>query len=119
MTDKACQDTIDALDDLLDQEREALLTGDLDRVGRLVEQKENLIDQLAQFEHTQLDALMQLDEKFKRNQVLLDSALDGIRRVARRLSALRRVRNALDTYDAQGERQTIDISATSSFEKRA
>lgn len=119
MTHEISQDAMDALDDLLDEERDALLKGDLDLVGRLVGHKESLIEQLAQSEHAQLEGLMHLDEKFKRNQILLDSALEGIRRVARRLSALRRVRNALDTYDAQGERRTIDMDATASFEKRA
>lgn len=119
MTDVNYQDTIDSLDDLLESEREALLKGDLDYVARLVEQKEVLIEHLALADEIESVALGGLDSKLKRNQALLDSALDGIRRVARRLSSLRRVRTALDTYDARGERQTIDVKANVSFEKRA
>ncbi len=119
MSDVDFQDTIDSLDDLLESERHALLKGDLDSVARLVEQKEVLMEHLALADELESTALGELDAKFKRNQALLDSALDGIRRVARRLSSLRRVRTALDTYDARGERKTIDVKANSSFEKRA
>ena len=49
----------------------------------------------------------------------MDSALEGIRRVASRLSAVHRVTTALDTYDAQGDRRSIDLSSDTSLEKRA
>lgn len=119
MADTQFQDLLDALDDLLVSERRALLKGDLDKVARLSSQKEILIEQLVLAEGRDTAALKGLDDNLKRNQLLLDSALEGLRRVARRLSALRRVRTALDTYDAKGDRQTIDIKAGGNLEKRA
>ncbi|WP_195821127.1 flagellar biosynthesis protein FlgN [Roseobacter sp. MH60115] len=119
MTNERFEDVIDALDDVLDAEREALLAGNLDEIGRLLERKESLIDQLASLEEADRDPLEALNAKVMRNQALLDSALEGIRTVARRLSALRRVRSSLETYDEKGERHTIDVAPDGAVEKRA
>ena len=119
MTNEQFEDVIDALDDLLDAEREALLAGNLDEVGRLLERKEDLIDQLASLEEGDKAPLEALSAKVQRNQALLDGALEGSRSVARRLAALRRVRSALETYDEKGERQTIDFTPDGGLEKRA
>lgn len=119
MTNEEFEDVIDALDDVLDAERSALLVGDLDEVGRLLERKETLIDQLAALEEGDRTPLEALNTKVQRNQVLLDHALEGIRSVARRLAALRRVRSSLETYDEKGERRTIDIAPDGAVEKRA
>lgn len=112
-------DVIDALDDLLDAERAALLAGKIDEVGRLLARKESLIDDLSTLENRKMPELEKLSAKVKRNQDLLDHSLEGIRSVARRLASLRRVRSALDTYDARGARHTIDITPEASVEKRA
>ncbi|QJF52992.1 flagellar biosynthesis protein FlgN [Roseobacter ponti] len=119
MADDEFHRIFDALDDLLDEERTALLEGNLDHVARLLETKETLIDALADLDANEVKPLQELDKKVRRNQVLLDSALAGIRSVAERLTALRRVRRSLDTYDAKGVRQTIDMVSDKSVEKRA
>ncbi|WP_187430688.1 hypothetical protein ROLI_000680 [Roseobacter fucihabitans] len=119
MTHEEFQDVIDALDDVLESERTALLEGNLDEVGRLLERKEQLIDTLSNLEMASLAPLEDLNSKVKRNQALLDHALEGIRTVARRLAAMRRVRSSLDTYDEKGARQTIDITPEGVLEKRA
>lgn len=40
------QDIVDSLNDLLDEERMALLDGNLDLIGRMLNRKETLIDSL-------------------------------------------------------------------------
>ncbi|MCV3269901.1 flagellar protein FlgN [Roseobacter sinensis] len=119
MTNEEFEDVVDALDDLLEAERAALLAGDLDEVGRLLERKEGLIERFATLDDADRDALAGLQTKLKRNQALLDQALEGIRSVSRRLAALRRVRSSLETYDDKGERRSIDIALDGSVEKRA
>ena len=117
--DEIIQDTINALDDLLDAERRALMNGDLDEISRLMARKEALIESLNAQEATDRAELDNLNSKVERNQELLNSALDGIRAVARRLAAMRRIRGSLDTYDAQGRKSAIDLRTDRSVEKRA
>lgn len=118
MKNPATQDIIGKLNALLEQERTALINGDLNRIGDLLEHKEYLIGMLNSLDATQ-DDLSLLHGKVSRNQSLLDSALDGIRTVARRLATLRRVRRSLDTYDARGHKTTIQSNSVSTVEKRA
>ncbi|MEP2640204.1 flagellar export chaperone FlgN [Roseobacter sp.] len=119
MTNEDFEDIIDALDDVLEAERTALLAGDLDEIGRLLERKETLIDQLATLDEADREPLEALNAKVKRNQAMLDQALEGIRSVSRRLAALRRVRSSLETYDEKGERRTINLATQGDVEKRA
>ncbi|MFT6024920.1 MAG: flagellar biosynthesis/type III secretory pathway chaperone [Ascidiaceihabitans sp.] len=117
--DNIIRNTIDALDDLLEAERAALLTGDIDQIGRLMEQKESLMETLNEQEAIDRTELEKLNLKVERNQELLNSALDGIRAVARRLATMRRIRKTLDTYDAQGRKSSIVLHQEQSVERRA
>lgn len=119
MTDNTAQDLINKLDSLLETERTALLAGDLETIGRLLEQKEKLIDRLNMIEPQNQQALEGLHNKVTRNQALLDGALQGIRKVAARMAAMRRIRRSLETYDESGRRHTIDGEVLHKVEKRA
>ncbi len=44
MTDRSLEDVMADLDDLLETERAALLSGDLEAIGRQLHRKENLVD---------------------------------------------------------------------------
>lgn len=113
------QDIINALDDLLERERQALLNGDLESIARLLEEKEALFDQLNTMSQEQSPDLSVLKGKVQRNQALLDNALKGIRAVAARMSAMRKIRRSLDTYDESGKRTTIEGQKAAKLEKRA
>lgn len=117
--DDLLQNTISALDSILDDERRALLNGDLELISSLLKEKETLIETLNAQEETDRAELENLNDKVKRNQDLLNSALEGIRTVARRLATMRRIRGSLDTYDAQGRKKTVDLQTSRSVEKRA
>ena len=119
MTPENMQSTIDFLDDLLDEERRALLKGNLDEISRLHARKEQLIDALNQRDANEHAGLLSLNGKLERNQALLNTALGGIRSVAQRLAAIRRVRQSLDTYDSKGRRKTVEMGGDQSIEKRA
>ncbi|MCR9127615.1 MAG: flagellar export chaperone FlgN [Rhodobacteraceae bacterium] len=119
MTDDTPQDLIDMLDDLLDEERSALVAGDLERIGRIVARKESLVDALNRIDAMQAQDIAGLQEKFRRNQSLLNEALAGIRAVSQRMTALRRVRASLDTYDSNGRRQSFADAQIPSVERRA
>jgi hypothetical protein len=68
---------------------------------------------------TDVAALELLDSKVRRNQELLNNALEGIRKVARRMAAFRRVQASLETYDKNGAKCVIDINPETSVERRA
>lgn len=113
------EDTLVKLDDLLELEREALLAGNIDGVTRRLPEKERLMNSLEEFELTDESKLDPLKRKAERNQRLLESALEGLRAVTNRISALRRIRETLETYDQSGRRTTISETRRSQVEKRA
>ncbi|MBV1926146.1 MAG: flagellar biosynthesis protein FlgN [Rhodobacteraceae bacterium] len=113
------QPLIDELDELLDSEKKALVQGDMERVGRLMSQKEYLVESLNAQDDLDRNNLTKLHQKVMRNQTLLDSALEGIRAVATRMSELRRVRGGLETYDEKGRKQHFVDQRTTQVEKRA
>jgi len=119
MTPNDTQSLIDRLDDLLETERRALLAGDLEKIGPILTGKEQLIDRFNAHEIDRNPNLAAVQQKLVRNQELLDGALEGIRKVAARMAAMRRVRQSLDTYDESGKRQTINGVVLRKIEKRA
>jgi len=119
MTHDTAQDMIDELDTLLDQERQALVEGDLEQLGRLLANKENLIGKINLIDTLERSRLSHVHDKVARNQVLLNSAMEGIRAVASRMADLRRVRQGLETYDRTGRKKRFDTQTHTSVEKRA
>lgn len=119
MVIETIQPLIDELDDLLESEKKALIQGDVERVGRLMPQKEFLIEKLNAQDELDRKNLVHLQQKVMRNQTLLDSALEGIRAVATRMSELGRVRSGLDTYDEQGRKRRFGMQNSAKVEKRA
>ena len=119
MTHDTAEAIMDELGDLLDAERGALLDGDLERISSLMTEKSALIDRLNALSPDDRPALGGLQDKVIRNQALLDGALDGIRNVAARVSALRQARRNLETYDESGRKRTIEGEVVRQIEKRA
>ena len=105
--------------DVLDQERQALIAGELDRIAGFVQRKEVLFEALKAADTAALPDLKTLQARTNRNQALFDASLAGIRSVSNRLAALRQVGSSLDVYNASGVRQTVSLSDGGSLEKRA
>lgn len=110
---------LQSLDELLDRERVALLEGNLEAISRSLREKERLIDALNGLQFPPEVELSTIRRKVQRNQMLLDSALDGIRTVAARLSSLRRIRDTLETYDQTGQKTVLERLRNGRVEKRA
>ena len=119
MDSSAIQDFMDALDDLLEEERRIILAGELEAIPALLEQKEMLFDRLKSTRLENSADLEVLQGKVSRNQALLEGALRGIRAVADRMSTLRRMRDSLETYDRQGQRKSFAAVPGNKIEKRA
>lgn len=116
---KEIERVIEKLDQILEAERTALVTGKLDVLSSMAEEKEALIEAINLAKVDDLGAIKHLAEKVKRNQGLLNNALEGIRKVARRMAAFRRVQGALETYDRNGEKCVVSMAPISSVERRA
>ncbi len=119
MTHSTAQTLINDLDTLLDQERLALIDGDLEMLGRMLAQKQELIDNINATESLEREQLKEVHDKVTRNQELLNSAMEGIRAVASRMADLRRVRQGLETYDQTGRKTRFETQTQPSVEKRA
>ncbi len=113
------KDPIQALEDLLDLERTALVQGDLTDLDRLVPEKENLIGAINDLQVLESDDLIRIQKKVVRNQALLNSAAEGIRTVADRMAELKQVRQEFSTYDASGQRSGFALRSRAKLEKRA
>lgn len=119
MSHEASLAVIDELDQLLDRERAALLTGDLDQFARIVALKETLIRQINNLEAGERVDVAEVRSKLTRNQALLNGALEGIRAVADRMADLRRVRQGLETYDKSGRKTRHVTLSVGQVERRA
>ena len=116
---KTADEIFEALDSVLEREKEALLTGDLKLIEDLMTEKSDLIDKLNGLGATEAFELDVLRNKADRNQVLLGGALDGIRRVSERISDMQKLRYSFDTYNSRGQKQTIEGEVVRKVEKRA
>jgi hypothetical protein len=109
--------TIEEIDLLLEDERAALLSGDLAALPGVAERKEVLARALEQVRPT-AEALRTIQAKTERNADLLAAAAKGLRSVTRRVAEIRSANGPLKTYGQDGTQQTLG-SVAGSFEKRA
>ena len=113
------QDLIDALDEQLELERDALKNGQLEKLEAILAKKEELIDELNAQNDLGHETLNDVHEKVSRNQDLLKSAMLGIKAVSARMQELRKVRQGLEVYDPRGQRARYATNGATKLEKRA
>jgi len=92
----------DALEDLLDKERAAILDGALQNMGRLAAEKQALMGK-HELTAPNRQVLDRLHHKAARNQQLLSAAISGVRSVTARLEQLRTGKCELNTYNRDGK----------------
>lgn len=117
--DERNQKKIKDLDRVLDQEKQALVSGGLDQLAGILKMKETLFDQINAEKNLKKPELVNIQSKIIRNQALLQNAMEGIRTVADRMADLHRVRTGLDTYDSTGQKSQFATRDHSRVEKRA
>lgn len=97
---------IGALEELLDREREMILTGHLDDLHRGEPEKVHLVTQIgASSDRAKLEIIR---HKAQRNQQLLQAALQGLSAAKERIQLWVRGPNPLRTYGADGTAGEID-----------
>ena len=108
----------EVLEHLLDREREALLSGNLDALSRLHTEKSALIDRLRKnrLPESRLEALR---HKARRNLALFKAAQKGIGSVLRQLRAPTDQAGSFQTYDLNGASKKLGAPKRKTMEKRA
>ena len=100
---KASQGTVlQRASEILELERQSLLIGDFDALSDLVPRKEAIFESLADLGADAGPDIASLRGRAKANQLLLDSAAEGLKDVAARLRQMKEVQEKLRTYDSQG-----------------
>lgn len=109
---------IDALEDLLDKERAAILDGAFEDMGRIASEKEVVLErrELTAPDQRTLDRVR---HKAARNQHLLSAAIRGVRVVAARLDVLRNGPSDMNTYDRSGQRTSLGSRHQGALHRRA
>lgn len=92
---------LDIFYDLLAQERELLLRGEIDGLTKLAPRKTQLLDDLKTSDLA--PALIEgMRSEFEQNQNLLRAVLEGIRAAGARLKTIERGNSSLKTYTQNG-----------------
>lgn len=102
------QDTHESLKNILEQEREIILSGNFSALEQLAAEKERLLKALARVK-TDAETLAELKQFSERNALLYDAVRAGVGSALERLRALREPRNNLRTYDQAGRQHDIAV----------
>ena len=108
---------VEALDDLLDHERQMILAGKIDALLRMGPEKERLMARLPR-SVLDPDALVRLRKKAERNQDLLLAAARGIKAASKRIEAMKGQRASMRTYARDGASTDLG-GGKPGFNKRA
>ena len=98
------QSAAEALEDLLEKERTAILDGRFDSLERLAAEKERLVKSVAD---SGGPGLVGLRTRAERNRALLMAMGSGVKAAIQRIEGLRRAGAPLHTYDASGQRTAM------------
>ncbi len=98
------QSAAEALEDLLEKERAAILDGRFDSLERLAVEKERLVKSVADSGRS---GLVGLRNRAERNRALLIAMGAGVKSAIQRIEGLRGAGKLLQTYDAAGQRTAM------------
>lgn len=104
--------------ELLKVERLAILSADFERMERIADKKEAVIERLKNTSGFGVDALDRLKKLQIENNALLNASREGIVQVNRRLGSVRKNASELATYSASGEKSTV-VTNSAKFELKA
>ncbi len=96
----------EALQDMLDRERQAVLGGRFDVLERMATEKDRLVRAVV-LQSPDLETLRRLRANTERNNRLLEAMRAGVQAARARLDAMRHPVTELSTYDASGRKSAI------------
>lgn len=99
------------LQDLLLQERDAALSGNLDALNNIGTAKESLLELLLT-EKPSTEGLRGLSEDIVRNQTIIESVIAGVQSAQRHLLVTELTSGQVSVYNKDGTLEEIDICTT-------
>ncbi|EBA13825.1 hypothetical protein RCCS2_08049 [Roseobacter sp. CCS2] len=102
---------------VLDLEKQALMGANFEPLAQLLQQKEELLTQLAPMKPAK-DVLRGVKQKMDENQTLLGAAIKGVAAAGERLEALNNVQKTLSVYDPSGRVELVS-KHSNHLEKKA
>ncbi len=117
MADASTHPVATALAALLERERACILAGEIDKLTRLLPEKERLLNGLKTL-NGNAPAVEHLRRQADRNQHLLAASARGIRSAQMRLNALMTAQSELRTYTREGRARDLS-KRESRFERKA
>lgn len=111
------EDSVKQMTRVLEEERDALITGALERLEALAGRKERALEQLRS-KSPEEQEMTALHEMAQSNQRLLDAAAEGLRAGFQRIAQLQESLRGWRAYDSQGQRSAIGASS-GSLERKA
>jgi len=97
------------LDVVLQNEKIALLDGDIDALGETAELKKSLVQEFLEHSPDSDLGLSGLRDAAERNHFLLEGTLMGMRKVIERLNDLSDVAGKLNFYDVSGKPHVVEL----------
>lgn len=94
-----------ALEDLLDRERELILAGKIAELSRIQRHKERLLSRLATQKNGRL--LTRIRQRAERNQTLLTASARGLKAARKRIESFTVTSTPMRTYSADGAAQDL------------
>ncbi|MDV7144778.1 hypothetical protein R3X27_19015 [Tropicimonas sp. TH_r6] len=111
-------ETLSQFKTLLEEEKALLLSGKIESVAALEPRKQELAQRLETNSLLSSQQLADLQQKVRRNQILLEASSKGFRTASERLKEIRKVMLQLDTYTRGGDMKNIK-TAHPKIERRA
>lgn len=112
------RDLADRLMALLEREHRLLLSGDLQGISALIEDKEEIAQSLAAQDDMPAARSQELRKSALRNQSLLEASVQGVSAARERLAEIGRAKLRLDTYTGRGDVRSL-VQETGTLERRA
>ncbi len=110
----------DELEDVFENERAALLRGDLSQIASISARKEGILDQLTPLLSSDgTSAPESIRKMASRNAALLTMATQGLKAAQARVVEINAAQRGLETYGPAGDRITLGTRISHLLERRA
>lgn len=107
------------LDEILEQEYVALLSGDLENIAKTGAEKVQFLERVSKLPMADLRKFHPLAGSLMRNHVLTQSAIAGMRSAVHRTKEVNDVTKMLRTYGSDGRKSDLAMHAGRTLSKRS